>query len=518
MAKSIYSEDDTQQPIYGDPGLLPDDDVQALAQRSRQRESDDRKALQAKRSRIMRSKHGGDIECELERLYSREHARTVKKYVTVTANPFAGIVEQVVQLYRGGAIRRVDGITSSEQEAFDKIVSETGIDVLAQSWAQTGYAVGPQFVIPVVRRGVMRLLSPAPESCDVVLDVADPTGDPVAVAYASGQKTITVVDAVAHRTFAIDNALGLREIEALRIEHGAGDMPAAALRFTPAVEDTDWWDMDANARLTSGAMEVGRIVANLAHLRVGQHGKLLTMTGPLASMPRGQRINDPTGPIMAPTDTEGTADQVVAPEINALDFDTDPINHLRHVRWVVEQMAESTGVPVTVESGGDKWDYSYDYDALGELRKGLVWWASMWERQLWTFVIHMARAQKHPLASKLPTPEQVSDGFYVTFPPLHRKFSDPLQEQKYYDWLLKVGAVSFVGIARRFLGNRSDTALKRQLRDNIEVNGEFWDFLAKRNIPAGAGPDGKIQTVTQAQGAQGGASTSESGDDDTTTA
>jgi len=502
---ALETESSNREPMYAEPGLLDDGQIKELVGRTRRHRSDSRKSAQALRDRLLRSKHTDDIREYIRTLYvSKDLAKRVNNFVSRTANPFADIVRQVVQLYKSGAIRRIDGVSKEQQAAFDALVLESRIDVLAQGWAETGYGVGPQFVLPVVRRESLRLLAPPPQSSDIVLDALDPTSDPVALAYPSGARSVVVVDAEATRTFDLDANGGVDEDEDLRIEHQAKDMPAAALRFTPAREDSDWWDCDINGRLQDGALVVGHWAAKLGLVRKGQGGKLLGVTGPLGSLARGQTAGDPEGPILIPTDSTDDVDGAVPPKVETHDFDTDPANNLRHIRAITEWMAESTGVQVQVETNGaDQWDYSWNYDALAELRTGLMFWAMLWERQLWTFAVAVAKAQKHPLASKLPSREQVEAGFFLDLPPLHRKFSDPLQEQKHWDWLISRGCASFLDVGRRFIGNRTDKALHAQITRNLEINGIYFDELTKRNNPADGDLGGKHQTIAQAQGAMG---------------
>lgn len=489
------------EPLYGEPGEITDEQVNALWQRSRKQSSDPRKRMQAMRDRILRSKHRGDIDAYIRTLHKPEFARKICPHINVADNPFQDIVRDVVALYRGGAVRRIDGVSEDEQAAFDELVTETQIATKAQGWAERAYAVGAQFTIPTMRRQRIRFQAPTPETVDLVLDVDDPTGDPVAVSYPS-RRGMIVVDAVAQRYF---EPVGDRivEIEELRVEHGVRELPASALRFTDPPEDDDWWDADMHERLRQGALLVGYIGADLGLVRKGQRGKLLTMSGPLHNVPRGQMLGDPTGSLVLPTDGQSVED----PRENKVDvyeYATDPAMHLLHKRSAKEAMAESTGVRATVNTDGQgKWDFEWDFDGLAELRIKLMLWALLWERQTWTFTVAFARAQRHPLARRLPTPEKVSAGFYLSLPPLHRKFADPLKELEYLDKLLSKAQISIIDYLRRVHGHMPEEALWRMLQRNMAINSTYYDEVAKRVRAGHMSVDGTIETAAQAFGSMG---------------
>ena len=488
-------------PLYGEPGPLDSENLKALIQQSQRFQTDRRKKAQGLRQRILKSQHRADIADYLRTLYAPEFTCRVVPHTTVVCNPYADICGEVCQVYRGGAVRRIDGISEDQQEAFDRVVAETSISALAQGWAETAYGVGPQWIIPSVRRGRMRLHAPTPSCVDIVLDNEDPTGDPVALSYPTGRGQVAVLDGETLRHFEVGDRT--REIEELRVEHRVGDLPAAALRFTPPTEASDWWDREVHQRLEDGALAVGHISAKLSHLRKAQQGKLLVLLGNVDGLAKGQPIGDPVTPVALREDGE-RPDDPRRTTIEALDFDTDPRNHLTHLRAITEWMAESTGVPVSVDvSGSERWDYTWDDDRLGEMRSQLAFWATRFEVQLWTFVVAVARAQRHPLALQLPTPEQVAAGFHLVLPPLHRKFSDPQKEREHWDWLISRGLASVRDVARRYLGHRPDKALDAQIQKNLDINTRWYAQLASRNLPADA-RDGKILTAAQAQGALGG--------------
>jgi hypothetical protein len=493
-------------PLYAEPGALDDATLMQLLERTRKVGTVGRKRSQALRERILRSQHADDVYAYLQRIYKRDFARRLAPHVTVVANPAADTVTGVVQVYRGGVIRRIADATPEEQAAFHELVTETGIDATASGHAQMAYFVGAQFLVPTVRRKRLRLFAPSPMSVDEVLDVEDPTGDPVAIAYPCGRSEVAVLDGESERRFERDGS-GWRELADMRVVHGYGDMPASGLRFEAPREASDYWNRDMHSRLVAGTLSVGHVVAKLGHVRKAQHGKLVVAIGDSDDFPKGQKVGDPVQPMVA---RPSRAENATPPRIEALDFDTDPKNHLVHIRAFFEWMAESTGVPVQVESGGgDKWDYTWDYDALAELRQAMLWWVVLFERQLWTYAVAIAKRTGHPLAMKLPDPEKVAAGFFLQVTPLHRKFSDPMQELLWWEKMMALGQASYLDLSRRFQGQLPDQKLLEQIRDRIVVNSVVWNAMATRNQPAVPGApavidaSGQFKTAAQVQGAMG---------------
>lgn len=490
------------EPLYADTGALDTATRDELVRRCAGRwQSDPRKGEQAIRERMLKNRHGEDVKRFLRDLYTEEFAAKVDPHATVVANPFEDTVREIVQLYRGQTLRRIDGIDDDAQAAFQELVRETRIQATAQGMAETGYGVGPQHVIPEIRRGQVRLLQPPPSTTDEVLDIEDPLGDPVAVAYPVGRGRVAVVDGEASRVFTFDGSR-IVEVAEDRVDHLLGDTTVATLRFSEPTEAADWHDRDRNRRMVEANLAVGHLLAKLSLVRKGQAGYLLTVIGNIDGIARGQKIGDPTGPVVAREDAE-RVDGGGQTRIEALDFDTDPRNFISHIRTYTELAARSTGVPVTVTGDGMDLDLNFDFDRLAELRGDLVWWAETWERALWTYVIRLARRSGHRLRSRLPDPKAVEQGFYLQLPLLHRKFSDPKAERDHWDWLMRRGLVSIIDMGRRYLGNRSDADIRAQVRANLKENGAFYDEVAKRQSPPGLGAHGEIQTLAQAQGAMG---------------
>lgn len=489
-------------PLYAGAGALPDEVVVPLVKRCATRyHSDPRKREQAIRERMRDSTYGEDIERYIGKLYSQPFAEKINPHVTTVANVFEDIASQVVQLYRGQTLRRIDGISDTEQEAFAELVRETKIDATAQRMAETAWGVGPQHVIPVIRRGRFRFLAPSPSTTDEVLDSYDPTGAPVAVAFPAGGGRVVVIDGVSYRVFVLTPE-GVVEDTSERVEHNRGDTTVATLRFDEPIEPYDWHMRDRNRRIVEANLVIGHLLAKLNYVRKAQGAKLLTVVGNLDGVARGQAIGDPNGPLLARTDTE-SPESTQTTEIAALDFDTPPERFIAQIRHHTEWAAESTGVPVTVTAGGDKFDIEFDFDRLAELRGQLAWWAETWERELWTYTIALAKTSRHRLATQLPSPDKVEAGFFLQLPPMHRKFASPKEERDHWDWMMKGGLASVLDKGRRYMGNRSDKAIVRQIEVNLAINGRYWDEVAKRQAPAMLGTNGEVKTLAQAQGALG---------------
>lgn len=522
MRTTSYGSKPLPKPLYAAPGPMPPEIVTELVKRQQKMKSDTRKAHQAQRDRILHSTHALDIVKEIENRHEDETlAKQVARFADagVVANPAADVVSSVVQIYRGGAVRRVEGASDEQQEAFQQIVAETGLMARASDDAQTAYFVGCKFMAPIVRRKQMRILSPEPQHTDEVLDEEDPTGDPVAIAYGAGDGKTAILDGAALRFYEMRAGQVVEDIESA-VPHGIGDMPAAPLRFEPVTDPCDWWNYQMHERLRRGSLEVGFWMARLGLIRHVQGGKQLHFSGDMSAIAAGQPIGNPAAPLVA-----NISDAQKNVTFGAFDLDTPPTNTLSHIRSLIEWMAESTGVAVMVESGGDKFDLAWDHDALAELRQKMLWWVLQFERQFWTFAVQIAGAQGHPLASKLPSHEMVAEGFVFDLPPLHRRFSDPIQELSWWKEMRASGQADYMDMARRFHPGLADKMLSQQMLDRIELNSRIWKLLSIHNTPAK--PDAEdttastddttarpMRSLAQEQGASGGRPPNASSDDD----
>lgn len=494
-------------PIYAEPGELQPDIVAELARRSRVHVNDPRRVAQHRRHLILQNRHKALIAGRVNEVTKTEIRDEIASHISTALNPAEDIITSVCQVWKRGATRLVDEVSEESNKAFQRLTFETGIDALAPTWNRLAYFVGPLVVLPVMRRGKLRLEAIPPHVADVVLDPYDPLGQPVAVAYQLRDcadfgtgADLCVVDAYSRRYFDLRQGMAV-EIEHLREDHGLGRFPGTALRFDVPMEADDWYGAHRHQRLEDGSLDVGRIYATLGFVRRTQNKYLLVAVGQLEALASGQNLGDPERPITGNLPADRSARDDLS--FSSLPFDTDPANFQKEIRFTIEAMAESTGVPVTVTSGGDsKHDIEYDYGALTELRNAQIWHARNFELELWSKAVAYAKKAHHPLWSDLPTSEEVDNGFQVEFTRLARKFADPQQERDHMDWLLSKGAARILDVIRDSFPTMSDEQLRLMLHRNLEENGEFYDEVAKRNAVMNPTTN-TILDAAQANGAMG---------------
>lgn len=495
--------DKLPDPIYAEPGRMGVDVIAALAERQQTMRNDPRRMCQLKRASFLKSQHKPYVQDRITRLYKSDLKQEISNHISTAVNPAADIVSSVCQVYRHGAIRRIHGASPEEEKAFFELVKETGIAALAPSWNDSAYFVGPQFVMPKISRERMRLIPLEQHYVDVVQDAEDPYGDPVAVAYAVGDPSsganLCVLDGWSWRYFEVKNG---RTRQTDEVVHALGDMPATALRFMPVTDPMDWHVYRMHERMVDGSIDVARVYATMQFVRRTQHHYMFVALGNTDAIARGQNLGDPEKPLVARTSINEQASQM---RVEALPFDTDPVNFMKEMRFTIEAMAESTGVPVTVTtvSGSNaKHDLTYDENALAELRTAQTWWAQEFERRLWTWTVAMAKSMRHRLASDLPDPKDIGERFILELAPMHRSFADPKVEHEVWDWNFSRGMASFLDLARNRYPQLSDEELDKKIEENLEINGKWFDAVTSRNQAVDA-EDGKILTAAEANGAMG---------------
>lgn len=497
--------------IYADPKEeLPEETIAALAAGfSGQRGSTHRQRENMRHNAVLRSRHEALIA---ERIAQQFHSDDVKnemrKFISVTCNPAHDIVEAVCAVWNHGVHRRIAKASASQLEAFSRLVAETDVDANASEWNRVAYYVGPVVVLPKVRNGKLRHEPLYPHTTELAFDPRDPLGPPIAAAYMVSPRgdnkamaNFAVVDSQSIRYYKFRGHLP-EEVVELREEHGVGEFPGATLRFEQPSQE-DWWIADRHPRLQQGSFDVGRIFAAMNFVRRAQNKHLLTLIGPKVSLATGQSVGDPEMPIVqnVPKTAAGGADYT----IDTLSFNTDPKNFLTEIRFIIEQMAESTGVPVTVQAspGTDlKFDTELDHNALTEFRNNQIHWARNFEKDLWEKSLKVVRAsESYPGDQKAMLPKTM-DGFSAEFSPMPRKFADPRVEMEWWEFLISKGAASVLDILRRQNPMLSPQEIKDIHKRNTKENEQWWAEVAARN---GAVNDtGDAVSAAQKNGSLGG--------------
>jgi hypothetical protein len=478
--------------LYAEPGMLSDELILELAARARQHSSDARRNAQHRRWQILHNQHEPLIQERVFEVQKSEVAEYISEHKSTTLNPAEDIVRAVCAVYKRGVVRRIDGLAKENAAAFLRLTHQSQIDAIGPELNRIAYFVAPVIVLPVLRRGKLRLEIPLPQCTEIVLDPHDPLGKPTAIAFTLGDMSdqgtgadFCTVDAVARRYWKIlgdnDDDHDVVEIVDLREEHRLGYFPGAVLRFEVPLDGGDWANAYRHKRLEHGAIDVGRISAHGDYIRRVQNHYLLVVAGDLDALAKGQNPAIPEKPIAAHVSPAvGEPSRTI--HVQTLPFDVDPGRFHSEIRFKIEGMAESTGVPCTVTSSGDaSFRTEFDTEALTELREQQIAFAREFEHELWVCACDYAHAMRHPEYEKLPTRADVEASLNVEFPELSRKSSDPAEERAQWDWDLSKGIVSFVDIMRKRNPTMDPETAHKRIESNIESNGVVYAMVAAHN-------------------------------------
>lgn len=489
---NVYTLADKElEPVMAESNGVSEDVIKLAINRL---DASHRTQLQLAKFNILASSHEEEIQ---HKIYSQTPniARDVCKFISVSINPAADIVESVTAVYNRPPQRTLDTESEDQGRATMRIFRESQMDAIGKQLAQVAYFVGPVAVLPAVRRGMLRLDALMPFDYEPVLDIQDPCGKPVALVFTTSLHGADygVVDESGKRFYKVEQEGASGQVKSMQLVlESLSDVGVPAfeiLRFDVCTNPMDWHNAGKHKRIVDGALEVGRIVARMGYVRRTQDKKLLGIIGDLDKLADGQNLGD-DHPVMAQIDENAATQQVT---FDALDYDTSPNNFFAQIRFFIENMAESTGVSVqlTTPSGPASYDLRFDHDQLAELRDALVWHAEHFERHLWPLCMDIVKASDHPLNFTLPNGEELSQNLAVEFGRLTRRFADPAQERDHWDWLLKKGQASMADLWRRFRDPfATDAEATDAMLDNMAINGAIWAEAAARNQPLAADVDG----------------------------
>lgn len=506
--------------IYVDPTEpLSHEAIDALTKDLRKHNRTGRFRCNADRWAVLNSQHKRLIAGRIvDQFNNRELIREMAKFVSPTLNPAADVTQAVCVAWQHGVTRRLVGEGEKDAiEAFHNLYLELGVDAGAQEWNRIAYYEGPVIVLPWMRSRKLRLEELLPHFTEVALDRNDRLGSPAAAAYLVGdlkdrdaEAHFAVVDAFSRRFFK-KAGHSFEEVEQLEEEHGCGEFPGSTLRFERPRPD-DWWVADRHPRLQHGALDCGRIFTTMSLVRRAQNKFLLKVIGPNALQRMSGNLGESERPNISFNKKAGENIARDEYDIDTMDFDVDPSNFHREIRFIIEQMAESTGVPVRVAalSGSDaQFDLEYDHNALTEFRNLQIWWARQFEAELARKTVKMARSGQHELATKLPND---TAGFSAEFPPMPRNFADIDMQIKWDDAQMSRGAISVLDIVRRQHPTLSPGQVEELHEENLTRNDKYFDAVAKRNAAVNA--KGATMTAAQFNGSMGGRPPSDDNEND----
>ncbi len=467
-----------------------------------------RRARAAQRVSIWRGDFAPLVARYIDKVHEDPDTRQrVKKFISLTCNPAQDVTRDVAIVYDDGVLRQLDGAGEATQLAFNDLAKESQILTKATQWNRVAYYPGPMLAFPRVVRGKLRFVSVWPHVCSIAVDPTDPDGVPSAAIWsldtADDQNELAPAFRMANEeawfTFnSKGDMIGDPE------EHGLGRFPGSVFRLTDP-EPGNWWNDGAEVRLTDGTIEVAYACTKLEFTRKGQDKKVLVIKVPGEKVAKGQIID---------AERPFHFDAVPAEaEMSLLDYVTSPDDFLVHIKFLVEMLLESRGVPqgavnydfknsTPVAGGPSGTMITIRKERLGHLRENQVLFAERFEDDLWPLAMQVMRRDGHPSAGELPPPDEFADQFKLVVPNL-KVIDNPVDREQDYQEKAKRGAVSPFTQYQEDHPELTLEQAKAEVMQNIADRAEIHEEQAKRGLIAVA-DDGRIASSQQVLGRLGG--------------
>ncbi|MBL9105182.1 MAG: hypothetical protein JNL82_29825 [Myxococcales bacterium] len=434
-----------------------------------------RKQGALRRLRILQEDFRADIVQRIHETHMEPSVRNrIAKFVSVALSPARDVTRAVACAYDLGVRRVLRGASEEAQLAFASLVRESQAATKAPTWNAFAFFLGPTIVVPAVRKGRLALELLRPESTDVLADPEDPMGTPAAAAWAAhgGGADFVVLDAASWR-YLSDAGKDVKTPQG----HGLGYFPGAVFRLDEPIDA--WWPRNYQDRLVDATITVATTYAKMQWVRKTQNRKLLSVIGDTEGIPRGQMI-DPELAFTIETKIPN------ATQVQVYDFNTSPSGFLEEIRYTYENVIESYGIPqsavtfnVAEDGGGEA--VRIQKDKLGHLRQAQIPYLSRGETDLWPNAVAIARVAGHPLAAKLPPPDEIREMLDVQWPAM-RTIDDPIQREALYKERLKRGGVSPLDMIQEDHPELTRDECRALLAANVEDYAWLVDSITSRGL------------------------------------
>lgn len=491
--------------------VLGEKQIEDLLDRTQRYKSDLRKLEAHRRFQVWQGDYHSLIADKIEMVVHDPGQRAeLRNWISTTNNVALDVTESVAVVWDAGAIRSVRDATPDQVETLNTLLTDAGLDAHASEWNRAAFLCGPVTVLPIFRHptedtqpGVNLTFDVLfPHHYEAIRNPANPAGPPLAVAYTvqSAHADTILVDAQAYRYYRTSNS---EKPELVRtVEHHVGRFPGSTLRLGIPYGD-GFFGKPKHGRLIEGTVLQGVIDSALGLVRKSQNKKLLKLFGAIAGMPKRQ-VQDAEIPVTAKVDNPEKI------EFDAVDFDTDPANFIRHSQFVAHSLAASYGGSASVveQSNGLLVKIDFSHETQTELRNKQIQYTRPFERDLVSVILRLAEFSAYPDKDRLPQVDQVERGYTVSYPPLARKYKDPDEARKAIDWELSKGFIDYGEAFRKYMmipGMSAEEA-EALVMAKIDRQMKVIEKLTKRNMslsPATVTP-GLNETVAEANGRQGG--------------
>lgn len=406
-----------------------------------------------------------------------------------------------------------------QTEALRKLYrDDLKVDLWLQELNKLAWWMNEVVVVPQIRKGHMRKRILLPFFYDPILDPEDPEGPPLGYVYTLKRPDphgvlqeiqdpslrmgdIVILDSESWRIY--KHGAGTAGAKHQTIKHGLGYVPAVPLRFSEPIDGDPLSDYRRHRRVLDATITCSWIGAKMNYIRRAQDRKLFAMVGNI-----DQRSDDG----QTPDPDTGVAFHAENPNllnIQTLDFNTDPANHIKQLTFFYNQAARPYGGTATEglgEGGSVAPQITFSHDAQTEIRVDQIPAAREFEREFAAIVCDMAKQNKAgmddaDLVEALPDPDEVREKFSVQFAPLSRKFANFTEEKAFMDNQLSKGLASHYDFAKRQDPDLTDEQARNFVLRKLEEAAEVNDMAASRNLPM----DGEsgMKTLSQVLGKTG---------------
>lgn len=462
-------------------------------------EEQKRRAEYSRRVLILKDRFAPLIHQRIIQVYqkSRSHEQLLK-FVSVGTNVCNRVVRELAFVYQRPPTRRlrIDGrVGELANERLAAANRESGIAVKAKQWGQYAFALNIVWVLPgvwdrvggkrleyqlVLPHTAERITSDDPNYTDILLW---PTGD-------GGWQA---VDGEAY--YWLDDQFAPRRI----VPHMLGRQPAIPLRVSEPPPG-DFWDIGRGHRLAESTIECGRIAAVMSWVRQAQNRKLVTVFGELEGLDRDQ-VGSPESAITGKTDAGPEAIS-----FTVHDFETSVSEFKAEMRWHIEQVTESYGVPITTvdpepASTGDAVNVFAPagpqlHAAQSELRDDQIEFARPFDLELAVVTHELLARHRHPASI---SPALVAETYEARWQPL--SFVDhPLRRLDVYERKMALGLMTHADAMIEEYGDMTPTEAHDLVLANLADKAEIDLFYAEHNV----GIDPRVSSIAQIQGRAGG--------------
>lgn len=399
----------------------------------------------------------------------------ISKFASVTLNPAKDITNSVCVAYDAGVRRILKGATQEQQQAFADLVKESQAATKAPTWLRYAFLLGPTLLVPVVRKGKLQIELIRPEVADILQDDDDPMGNPSAAVWSTSGvgASYVMLDQSAWR-YLDDQGKDTKPPQV----HGLGYWPGAVARLDEP--EDNWWPRNYQERLYDGTISCAHTYSVMQWVRKAQNKKFWTVIGQLDEVARGQMMDSELGLTLNSNPNEA--------QIQVHDFDISPKNFLDTIRFTIETLIESYGIPQSavsydVAADGGALAISIKRERLTHIRETQIPHMDRAERDLWPKAVAIAKAAGHPLASQLPEPDEVRYMLDLQWPVM-RTIDDPEKREALYQQKIKRGGASPVDMIQEDHPELTREECIELMRQNLADQSALAEELASRNLVA----------------------------------